>query len=196
MIYGIFGGSFNPPHIGHYITTREVLEQTDIDKIIIIPTGVTPLKEDVEMVNAIHRFEMCKQTFGDDKDFIVSNIESSIRNTVSYTINTLKYLQEKYPDANGFRLIIGIDQYLQFDKWKDYEEILRLTKLYVMNRGGINLTPDNKIPASFVRVSNLEISSTNIRERISKGESIKYLVDPRVANYIYKNLFYRRKNHG
>lgn len=196
MIYGIFGGSFNPPHIGHYITSREVLEQTDVDRIIIIPTGVTPLKEDVEMVNAIHRLEMCKQTFGDDKDFIVSNIESSVRKTVSYTINTLKNLHEKYPDSNGFRLIIGIDQYLQFDKWKDYEEILRLAKLYVMNRGGINIAPHNKIPAKFVRVSNLEISSTDIRSRISKGESIKFLVAPKVANYINKNLFYRRKNHG
>lgn len=193
MIYGIFGGSFNPPHIGHYITSREVLEKTDVDKIIIIPTGVTPLKEDTVMVNALHRLEMCKQTFGDDNQYMVSNIETSNRNTVSYTIDTLKKLKEKFPSSDEFKLIIGYDQYLQFDKWKDYDEILRLAKLIVMNRGGINESNDNKIPASFVRVSNLEISSTNIRERLSNGESIKYLVAPKVATYINKNLFYQKK---
>ena len=193
MIYGIFGGSFNPPHVAHYIAARDVFEQTNVDKIIVIPSSISPLKDNESLPDPIHRFEMCKKTFT-DVIFSVSNIESKHAGKVTYTINTIRELANSHA-GNKLKLIIGADQYNQFRKWHEYKQILELAKLVVMNRGGVKMHTRKSseiIPADFVKVTNIELSSTQIRQRIKERKSVRYLVSPQVENYINKNNLYRR----
>jgi nicotinate-nucleotide adenylyltransferase len=191
MRTGIFGGSFNPPHIGHYLTTCEVIEKAFLDRIIIIPTGITPLKETQPMATPQQRYQMCEMTFGFDERFIFSDIEIVKSPAVSYTIDTVKTLKANVLKDDDLCIIIGIDQYNQFTKWKNYKELLELANLVVMNRAGHEIERDNNIPASFVEVSMFQISSTDIRRRVALEKSIKYLVSGTVETFIQNHKLYK-----
>ncbi|MDO6355354.1 nicotinate-nucleotide adenylyltransferase [Caloramator sp. CAR-1] len=194
---GLFGGTFNPIHLGHLIIANEVLESLRLDKIIFIPTGVPPHK-DIGVVKGKHRFEMVKLAIEDNPYFEVSDIEIK-RLDYSYTYDTLKELQKIYY-VNKFRFIIGYDAFLEIDSWKNVKEVFKMAQFVVVNRNVesremLKLIEEkcNKFDgeAIYLKVPNIEISSTEIRKRINEGKSIKYLLPDKVIDYIQKNDLYR-----
>ncbi len=191
--YGIFGGTFNPPHLAHSIVADNVRQQLSLDKIIFIPSGNPPLKESIP---AKHRLSMAKLAFGNDKNFEVSEIEIEDTENKSYTVNTLGKLKELYKDnETELYLIIGMDNLIDLPNWKDPEKLFELAKIIVINRPGNNKDDSRKDfreKATFVDVPDLEISSRMIRRNISEEKSIKYLVCNTVEEYIEKNGLYKK----
>lgn len=194
---GLFGGTFNPIHFGHLIIANEVLQNLKLDKIIFIPTGLPPHKN-TEVLQGIHRYEMVKLAIEDNPYFEVSDIEIK-RLNYSYTYDTLTELQNKYY-VNKFCFIIGYDAFLEIDSWKNVREVFKMARFIVVNRNVesreiLRLIGEkcNKFDgeAIYLRVPNIEISSTEIRKRIKEGKSIKYMVPDKVIDYIQKNNLYR-----
>jgi nicotinate-nucleotide adenylyltransferase len=196
--YGIFGGTFNPPHVGHSILADNMREQLSLDKVIFIPSGVPPLKESKDLLSAEHRLKMSKIAFERDPNFEVSDIEISdlLSGTKSYTIDTMMKLYNLYRnDFVKLYLLIGIDNLIDFPKWKDPDKLFALSEVFVMNRPGF-LVQDVDVEFSkkvrYASVPMLEISSTKIREFVSEGKSIKYLVFPEIEQYIAVNKIYSK----
>lgn len=196
--YGIFGGTFNPPHIGHSILAENMREQLSLDKVIFIPSGVPPLKESKDLLSAEHRLKMTKIAFERDPNFEVCNIEiaDSLSGKKSYTVDTIKKLYDLYKnDFVELYLIIGIDNLIDFPKWKDPGKLFTLSEVIVMNRPGFTVQDvdvEFSEKAKYASVPMLEISSTKIRESASAGRSIKYLVFPEIEQYIAENGLYNK----
>lgn len=190
--YGIFGGTFNPPHIAHSIVADNVRQQLNLDKIIFIPSGNPPLKESFP---AEHRLAMAKLAFGNDRNFEVSEIEIEDLKEKSYTVNTLRKLREIYKDDESeLYLIIGMDNLIDLPNWKDPEKLFELAKIVVINRPGNDkhsARKDFREKVIFADVPDLETSSRMIRRNISEGRSVKYLVCDAVEEYIKKNGLYK-----
>ncbi len=190
--YGIFGGTFNPPHIAHSIVADNVRQQLNLDKIIFIPSGNPPLKESIP---AEQRLAMAKLAFGNDRNFEVSEIEIEDAGDKSYTVDTLRKLKKKYENTETeLYLIIGMDNLIDLPNWKDPEKLFELAKIIVINRPENNkddARKDLREKALFVDVPDLEISSRIIRRNISEGKSVKYLVCDAVEEYIEKNGLYK-----
>jgi len=187
---GIFGGSFDPPHIGHLIAAQSVLEIRKLSKIIFIPNGISPNKNYQRGASAQDRLNMLKISIEEIPYFEYSDIE--IKNPeVSYTINTLRMLRSLYEELE---LIIGYDNLLEFSTWKEPEEIIKCAKLAVLKR---NTITESEIKdkyyntAVFVDTPVIEISSTEIRKRIKNGLPVNYLVADKVKEYIYKFNLYK-----
>jgi len=189
--YGIFGGTFNPPHIGHSILADYVREELLLDKIIFIPSGNPPLKDSI---SAEHRLNMSKLAFGNDENFEISEIESENIEKKTYTVDTLQKLNEKYKDEDvQLYLIIGMDKLNELPKWKEPEKLFKLAKVIVINRPDnsvSNAKPEFRERAEVINTPELEISSSEIRKRIYENKSVKYLLNEKVLEYIKKNNLY------
>jgi len=188
---GIFGGTFNPPHVAHSIVAESVREQLNLDKILFIPSGNPPLKESIP---AEHRLNMTQLAFADDKNFEVSDIEMHDMNEKSFTVNTLSKLHEIHKnDPVKFYLIIGVDNLIELPKWKEPERLFELAEVIVINRPDFSIE-DSRVGFSgkvtFVNVPFLEISSSGIRDYVLQERSIKYLVRNNVEEYIIKHNLY------
>jgi nicotinate-nucleotide adenylyltransferase len=188
---GVFGGSFNPPHMGHLIVCQSILIHEKLQKILFVPSSVSPHKRDKNLLSSDLRLQMTKLAIQDNPLFEVSDIEIK-RGGVSYTIDTLRVLKNMYPPPELF-LIIGIDNWLEFKSWKNPEEILDLADLLVMTRPGYSQVGfehcfDKKV--KFVDVPNIGISGTMIRLNIKSGRSIKYLVPRSVEQFIAEHALY------
>jgi nicotinate-nucleotide adenylyltransferase len=196
--FGIFGGAFNPPHIAHSIMAEDVREQMHLDKIIFIPSGNPPLKEGIEVASPEHRLNMARLAFGNDKNFEVSDIEMKDLSGKSYTVDTLIKLKEQYKDDFvNLYLILGVDNLLDFPKWKNPEKLFLLSEVIVINRPNFyvnEVKTEYSQRVKYLSVLNIEISSSIVREYIRNDKSIKYLVHPEVEDYIYKNKLYTYKD--
>ncbi|HSR18929.1 MAG TPA: nicotinate-nucleotide adenylyltransferase [Ignavibacteriaceae bacterium] len=187
---GIFGGTFDPPHIGHLITARSVLEIRKLQKIIFIPNGISPNKKYRGGACAHDRLKMLKLSIEGVTHFEYSKIEIDDPE-VSYTINTLRKLKNLYDEIE---LIIGYDNLLEFSAWKEPDEILKCAKLVVLQRNTVRkpLRKDKFYRAAvFVDTPVVEISATEIRRRVKNGLPIDYLVADKVKEYIYKFNLYK-----
>ena len=184
---GLFGGTFDPIHIGHLITSQSVFEIRRLKKIIFMPAYVSPLKVDYLSASSEDRTKMVELAIKDYPYFELSRYEIE-KHKISYTIDTLINLKKRYDEIE---LIIGYDNYLVFDKWKKSDEILKLAKVIVLRRRVINyenVTHDDR----FIFVDNpiIQITSTEIRERVRKNMPIDFFVHPKVKEYIKeKNLY-------
>ncbi len=194
--YGIFGGSFNPPHVGHSILAENIREQLSLDKVIFIPSGKHPLKDDISVRNAEHRLNMARLVFEKDPHFEVSDIEieKAKQGITNYTVDTLIDLYNQYKDDFiKIYLIIGLDNLIEFPQWKNPHKLFLISEVIVMNRPGFlvqDVSDEFSRKARYVSVPMLEISSSDIRFRVNEGKSIKYLVASEVEDYILKhNLF-------
>lgn len=189
MAIGLYGGSFDPIHMGHLITIQAVQEQRNLEKIIFMPSHISPLKQDSTPVEDFHRLEMVKLATESNPNFVVSDYEIN-KGEVSYTYDTLLELKKSYCDIE---LIIGFDNLLVFDKWYMPNEIFEMAKVVVMKRIVEKVTEKTNTfydKAIFVNTPFIEISSTNIRERIKNSLDIDYLVPIKVKEYISKNRLY------
>ncbi len=194
MKVGILGGTFNPPHIGHLIVAEFVREEVGLDKIIFVPCASPPHKQNLDYLSQLaeseHRFEMVKIAIKGNPFFEASDIEIK-RGGISYTIDTVNQMLERFPNYD-FYLLIGADQFKDFHTWREPEEIVKKVQLIVFNRPGF-VIPESKFSpfARFITIPNIEVSASEIRSRVKSGKSIKYLVPPEVEEYIYANGLYR-----
>jgi nicotinate-nucleotide adenylyltransferase len=195
---GILGGTFNPPHLGHLICAQEALIQLELDRILMIPAGVPPHKAVSEDPGQTHRLELCRRAIQGDPRFEVSALEME-RVGLSYTVDTLAELNRAAPHDELF-LIVGGDVAASLSDWRSPERVLALATLAIARRRGTSRSAIEitlgRIPggerARFFRMPPIGISSTEIRERVQRHESIRYLVPDAVVNYIDENQLYER----
>ncbi len=188
---GIFGGTFNPPHIGHLITVEVVREQLQLDKVMFIPSHIPPHKSTGQIISPELRLEMVNIAIKSNPSFISSDIEIK-RKGKSYTVDTIGTILQMYNPSELF-LIIGLDNLMEFSQWKSPHEIVSRAELIVMNRPGYDLNIKNEFLrySRMVRVPNIDISSSEIRKRIKMGKTIKYLVPADIEKFINKNGLYK-----
>jgi nicotinate-nucleotide adenylyltransferase len=191
----VMGGTFNPPHIAHLICAEEVYELLKFDKVLFIPSARPPHKNNNEVLDAHHRYNMTILATEANPHFEVSRIEHD-RPGRSYTIETVKELKQIYGNDSEIHWIVGADAILEMLSWKSIDELLEICNFVGINRPGYDLIhASEKVLKKIQRigVTNVDISSSEIRQRVYQGKSIKYLVTPSVENYIYKNGLY---NHA
>ena len=186
---GLFFGSFNPIHIGHMVIANWFVEYTDLEKVWFVVSPQNPFKEKKSLLADHHRLALVRQAIEDDQRFWVTDIEFKMPKP-SYTIDTLTYLQEKYPDKH-FVILAGSDQLPTFDKWKNPEQILELYRLYVYARPGYEGSRYDDHPS--VRIFDaprMEISSTFIRNSVKEGKDMRYMLPEKVWRYMREMHFY------
>ncbi|MEI7595698.1 MAG: nicotinate (nicotinamide) nucleotide adenylyltransferase [Bacteroidota bacterium] len=188
MKIGLFFGSFNPIHSGHLIIANYMVSHSDLDEIWFVVSPHNPLKQKKTLLADNHRLEMVRISIENSQKLKVSDIEFKMPQP-SYTIDTLVYLQEKFPQYK-FCLIIGADNLQTFNKWKNYKEVLKMTELYVYPRPNCN---DVNVDFIFHRIEApmVEISSTLIRNMIKAKKDIRFFVPESVYNYIDLMNFYK-----
>jgi nicotinate-nucleotide adenylyltransferase len=172
---GIFGGTFDPPHIGHLVVTQDVIERLDLDRLVVVPAGRPPHREAV--LDAETRLELARRAFEGDERILVSAVEVE-RDGPSFTIDTLEWARREL-DPEALFLIVGADQLRSFRTWRQPERILQLARLAVMTRPGEEMTGID-VPHEIVEVTRVDLSSTRIRRRLEEGRSIRYLVPERL----------------
>lgn len=190
---GLFGGTFDPIHNGHLIIAEYLRDLLELSEIWFIPAKIHPLKDNKGITPPDFRLEMLKRAVSNNQFFKVDNIELK-RKDISYTIDTLSHLLEKYNYLNPrFYFFIGMDNVNEFHRWKDPDEILKKCQIVAFGRPGF--TPDKSVKKylphiQFVDVPLLEISSTFIRGRIRDGRSVRYLIPVEVERFIKERNLY------
>ena len=178
---GVLGGSFNPPHIGHLVIASDAFESLELDKLIVVPAALNPLKQHEKGApTPQQRLEMAGMTFGGDPRFEVSAMEIE-RGGLSYTVDTLEALAAENPDAD-IVLLLGVDAVKSLDRWRKPERIRELASLAMLSRGD----DDGEVPEGVKRVTTrrIDVSSTEIRERLGKGLPIRGFVAESVERFI------------
>lgn len=187
MKIGLFFGSFNPIHIGHLVIANVMQDRTDLGEVWFVVSPQNPFKKQKTLLHEFDRLKMVELAIADHFYFRASDVEFHMPKP-SFTIDTLTYLSDKFPQ-HQFKLIIGGDNLTHFHKWKNYEQILEHYGLYVYPRPG---EKKELIHANiqFVEAPLMDISATFIRESIKNGHSVKYLLPQPVEEYIRdKKLF-------
>jgi len=207
---GIFGGTFNPIHLAHLRSAEEVREAQGLDQILFIPSATPPHKRKHGLVSAEHRLAMVRLAIAGNPRFKVSTMEID-RLGRSYSVDTLRALHARMVGAS-FAFIMGLDAFREIDTWKEYERLFELTDLIVTSRPSLGAPELRRaLPVAvraqfcyhdhqlkhrtgnriiFQRISDLDISASAIRQRLSHGLSIRYLVPPAVERYIARHGLY------
>ena len=191
MKIGLLGGTFNPVHTGHLVLAQECWHKLELDKIVFVPTFITPLKEDVEEQVSVHdRLNMLRMTLENDERFEISTYELD-KGGVSYTIDMLKAFRKKYDYTVELFFLTGADSVLTLSEWKEPEKILGTVNFVIASRPGCpdKSSFDDKIIR--IEIPLLDVSSTMIRERIKRRDPIDYLVPEKVVKYIRNKGLYR-----
>ena len=192
---GLFGGTFDPVHLGHLLIADAVRECMGLNKVVFIPSARPPHKCDDIMFNAEERYRMLLLAVEDDPGFMVSDIEMS-RKGFSFTIDTIREMKATFPRDAEIYFIVGMDNLYDIDNWKDSHDIIRECRFLIAKRVCDNC---KEIPGwlrenvELVDVPIIEISSSDIRRRIRDGRSIRYLVPPVIWNEI-QSITLKNKN--
>lgn len=193
---GIMGGTFDPVHYGHLVTAEVARERYGLERVLFIPTGHPPHKEPGTVSDFWDRYMMVMLAVLSNPYFEVSRLEYD-RGGVSYTVDTLTQLRGIYGDEVEFYFICGIDTILGVFSWKRPHDVFNMCRFIVATRPGYDqgclremLGDVYRDRVSVMEIPMLDISSTEIRERVKKGLTIKYLLPEAVENYIYKNKVY------
>ena len=193
----LFGGTFNPVHIGHMEMLSALSMMENADRILLMPDKIPPHKICDMLASNEHRLNMCKILAGRFNNVFVSQLELN-REGKSYTLDTVKELKALYPDYQ-LAIAIGGDMLASFDKWKDYRELLKLCQIICFSRIGVeeNLLQEkiknfNEIGADIVLLDNeiTEISSSFLRRNINNFEILSKYIDKEILNYITDNNIY------
>lgn len=189
---GIFGGTFNPPHIAHIALAQAFYEQAGLDEVWLMVSPQNPFKVNDILLDDTIRLEMLKAATMDTPWLKASDYEFALPKP-SYTYHTLTHLSTDYPDAT-FSLLIGGDNWAAFDHWFKHEEILVRYPIYVYPRQD-SMIDEASLPPSvhLLQAPQIDVSSTAIRQRVSEGKSIEGLVAPEVAKIIYQRGCYLNK---
>lgn len=214
MRVGIFGGTFNPIHLGHLRSAEEVSEALALDTVYLVPAALPPHKDPRDVASPEHRLRMVELGTEDHPALRVSAIELS-RDGPSYSVDTLDHFRCTLPRGSELHFVMGLDAFREIESWKDYARIFTLADLIVTSRPGAG---DSLAPADlpvaiagefrydprarclrhlsghrlhFQRISGLEISASDIRRRVRTGRTIRYLVPKAVAVYITTHRLYQ-----
>ena len=199
---GIFGGSFNPTHIGHLIMAEQFSEQCDLESCHFVPASISPFKsnkDDYEFISHTQRLDILDLSVKDNPKFKVNTFEIE-KGGISYSIDTVRYFAHSYADKEIY-LLMGYDQARSFHKWKNWEEILAVAHIAIAGRPCNSINEDEAaINERFTRLGKspvwltnpmIEISSSDIRRRIKNGLSVKYLVNQKAEEYINAYKIYQ-----
>lgn len=190
MKIGLFFGSFNPIHNGHLIIANYICQITDLDKVWLVVSPQNPLKTKETLLNEHQRLHLIHLALENNDNLKVSDIEFKLPKP-SYTIDTLTYLKEKYPQ-HQFCLIMGSDNIEGLHKWKNYEQLLANYEFYIYKRRGSENKPyPQNSNLHYLEFPYLDISATFIRENIKKGVSMQYFMPEKVWNEIVAGGYYR-----
>lgn len=191
---GILGGAFDPIHYGHLLAAERAREEFGLKKVIFVPTASPPHKEEPEAAPQ-DRYRLVESAIKDNPYFLVSDCEIK-RGGKSYSKDTLEELKLEWGESAQIFLILGADAASDIAAWKKIEEIPELGRFIVVNRPDFALTIDRiYLPYTrFLKIPGLDISSTEIRNRIKQGQSIKYLVPPEVEEYITAHKLYSARS--
>ena len=211
MKIGVFGGTFNPIHYGHLRAAEETREILGLDKVLFIPSGNPPLKSE-DLADALKRYKMVRLAVVRNRSFDVLDIEC-VKSEKSYTVETLEVLLRQYHDAELY-FMLGIDAFLDIPNWWRPEQLVSMVNFAVVSRpgrefgevlsspyaktkdlagsGGESLTLEllSGRKAELVKITPLDISSSDIRRRMRAGRSIKYLLPEEVESFIISNKLY------
>ena len=196
MRFGLFGGTFDPPHTGHLIAAQDAALALRLDRVLFVPAAVPPHKQHRTITPAEFRLRMLALALSDDTRFTLDPVELE-RPGPSYTVDTLRELRRRLP--GDWTLLLGADQYEEFATWREPEEVLRLATVGVLERAGtLPRSAPSNVPAEArdgvvrVSVTRVDISSTAIRQRVAAGVSIRYLVPSGVETFIAETGLYLR----
>lgn len=196
MRLGVFGGSFNPPHIGHVVVASDAFEALNLDKLLIVPANANPLKGvNPGGASSAQRLRMTQLAFAGDPRFEVSDMEIA-RGGLSYTVDTLEQLSKENEGAE-LVLLMGMDALASLGQWVRPERIKELAKFAVLTRSGgsqdaLKVKDGLELPAgaTLVTARRLDVSSSEIRERLAAGKSIKGFVAESVEQFIASAKLY------
>jgi len=210
---GLFGGTFNPIHLGHLRGAEEIRELFNLEEIIFIPSSIPPHKVTGKVIEAGHRLEMVKLATANNPYFSISDVEL-LRPGKSYSIDTIRYFRENQQDNLFF--ILGGDAFVEIETWKEFQNLFSLCHFIVMARpGSQENTSSSPFPRSlipnfqydpekkawihvsghmlyFKEIPFLDISSTKVRELIEKGGSVRYLIPAEAEAYIQNFRLYQK----
>ena len=190
---GVFGGTFDPPHVGHLIIAEQACGQLNLDKILFVPAHIPPHKKAGASASPRQRFAMVQKAIAHSSNFDVTSLELR-RKGISYTIDTLEELHVLYTNAKLY-LIVGGDNFAGFTTWKSVDDILNQATIVVYKRNWDTRVLKSGKSGRVIHLDGaaLDISSTMIRDRVRRGESIRFLVPSVVEKYIQRNKLYRGK---
>ncbi len=187
MRIGVFGGTFDPPHLGHWLAAVDAAEALSLDRVAWIPAAQQPLKAHVTSAEATHRLAMTRLAVEGDARFVADALELE-RGGTSFMVDTLRAYRTRQPDAALF-LLLGADAAVLLPKWREPETIRSLAQIVVLTRGGEDMVlPDGARSLSTRRV---DVSATEIRARVAAGRSVRGFVTDAVAAYIAAHGLYR-----
>jgi len=191
MKVGLFFGSFNPIHNGHLALANYMLEFTDLEQLWFVISPHNPLKQKKSLLADYHRYEMVNLAIGDAPRYKASNIEFGMPQP-SYTIDTLVYLKDRYPQLD-FVLLAGTDILVTFHKWKNHQEILANYSIYVYPRPGYNATElADHSAISMIEAPMMEMSSSFIRQSIKEGKDVRFFMPLAAYEYMREMHFYEK----
>jgi nicotinate-nucleotide adenylyltransferase len=190
MKIGLYFGSFNPIHSGHLIIANHVLNETDMEKLWFVISPQNPLKNSKGLLNEYHRLHLAVLSTEEDPRIKISDIEFGLPKP-SYTVDTLTYLGEKYPE-HEFSIIMGSDSFQNIHNWKNFEVITSRYPIYIYSRPGFEIANTHQARITLLTAPLLEISSTQIRKLIKEGKSIRYMTPPKVFDEIMRCSYYKK----
>lgn len=198
----LFGGTFDPPHLGHLILAESLASEAGLDRVIFIPTGRPPHKPAQQIIPSEHRCRMVSLAIADNPSFEISRWEVD-QPTPNYTITTTAHFRRELPDDELYWLI-GCDSLAELPTWRQFEQLISQIEILTAWRGGFDvdralgqlaakLSPPalNKLKANIIRTPMIELSSSDIRRRVSRSQDIRYLVPEPVRQYINAQGLYR-----
>lgn len=213
ILTGIFGGSFNPPHIGHLIVILDILQSLPFEKIYFVPTKIPPHKDASFLINEKHRLNMLNIALENIPNTRISTFETDNEN-ISYSYLTINhFIKDLNIQPKDLFFILGIDAFMLIKTWKKYPEILKTCNFLILSRP-MNTDPANIFgilkktfeisPIEEYNYSNetgiyytenimLNISSSMIRNRIKNNKTIRFLIPPLIEEYIYHNKLYKKE---
>jgi nicotinate-nucleotide adenylyltransferase len=186
---GLYGGSFDPPHVGHLLVAGDAAEALGLDRLIWVPTFAQPLKAGRAATPAATRLAMVRAAVAGDPRFEVSAVEIE-RGGLSYTVDTLAAVADAYPTAERF-LVIGLDSVGTFERWREPARIMELATVVVLQRATDAPAPSLRAGMRPVTTRRVDVSSTEVRERVRTGKPISGFVPDAVARLIEQARLYR-----
>jgi nicotinate-nucleotide adenylyltransferase len=186
---GVYGGSFDPPHLGHLLPVIDAAEQLGLDGVVYVPAAIQPLKVGRASASAADRLAMTERLVAQIPGFSVDPAEVD-RPGLSYTVDTLAGVAAELPGAELF-LLLGADAFALFDQWRDPERVRALATIVVMVRGDEAARPHERPGVMVLQSRRVDVSSTELRARVRDGRTIRGFMPDAVADYIAEHRLYR-----
>lgn len=183
---GLMGGTFDPPHVGHLLIAEQAREQLDLDEVWFMPAAIPPHKNGVSAAD--DRIEMTRRAIEGNDSFRLELIEFE-RDEPSYSVETLKRLKEREP-GHEFVFLLGADSLDSLERWYDYDTLVTLVTFGAVTRPGSRYRIPKRAKVEMIDMPELEISSTDLRERVKRGRSVRYLVPRSVELWIKEQRLY------